>query len=201
MEIVLIVLFLALIAGGVYVFARGRTVGSGAGGRDSGPGSLSAAPAGAPPPGVRALKVGDVVNHDGADWIVEGTLRINQDGFEWQEHRLVDGERSLWLSVEDDEGLEVVVWERSRELGLEPGERTLTHDGVSYELDERGKASFTADGSTATGTSGKVEFADYSAGERRLSFERYGQDAGWEAGLGQVVSEHSLDVYPGRGGG
>ena len=194
----LIVLFLALIAGGVYVFARGRSVDGGSEERGSGRGSLSAAPAAAQPPGVRSLKLGDVVNHDGGDWIVEGTLRLSQDGFEWQEHRLVDGERTLWLSVEDDEGLEVVTWERSRELGLEPGARTLTHDGVEYELDERGQASFTAEGSTATGASGKVEFADYSAGERRLSFERYGEEAGWEAGLGQVISEHALDVYPGR---
>jgi hypothetical protein len=193
-----IVLFSALIVAGVVVFVRGRRARAGVGGR--GGGGLPAASAELPASGVRALKPGDVVNHDGGDWIVEGTLRLEQDGFAWQEHRLVDGERSLWLSVEDDEGLEVVVWERGRAAGLEPGADRLTHDGVTYELEERGEANFTAEGSTATAASGRVEFADYAAGERRLSFERYGQDAGWEVGVGQVVSEHALDIYPGRGG-
>ena len=54
------------------------------------------------------------MNLDGADFIVEGTLRLEQDGFRWDEHRLVDGEHGRWLSVEDDEGLEVVLWDRAR---------------------------------------------------------------------------------------
>jgi hypothetical protein len=195
----LIVLFSALIVAGVVVFVRGRRDRAGIGG-SGGERGLPVAPAAARSSGGHSLKLGDVVNHDGADWIIEGTIRLDQDGFAWQEHRLVDGERSLWLSVEDDEGLEVVVWERSAETGLEPGAEQLSHDGVTYELEERGRADFTAEGSTATSASGHVEFVDYSAGEQRLSFERYGEDAGWEVGLGNVVSEHALDIYPGRGG-
>lgn len=197
METVLIVVFGALIVAGVVVFVRGRRAQAGMGGGSER--GLPAAPAAVPSSGVNSLKLGDVVNHDGADWIVEGTIRLDQDGFTWQEHRLVDGERSLWLSVEDDEGLEVVVWERAPETGLEPGAEQLSHDGVSYELEERGKAVFTAEGSTATATSGRVDFVDYAAGDRRLSFERYGDDAGWEVGLGRVISEHVLDIYPSRG--
>lgn len=196
------ILALVLIGAGVAVFSRGRNrdrVASGAGGGGGG-GSGLAAGRGAQPlrSDVRALRVGDVVNHDGGDFIVEGTLRMEQGGFRWAEHRLVDGPRSLWLSVEDDEGLEVVVWDRERGIELEPGPSTLTHDGVSYELDERGKANFTAEGSTGTAPGGRMEFADYEAGERRLSFERYGEDGSWEVGLGQVISEHALDIYPSR---
>ena len=197
MGTVLIVVFVALIVAGVVVYVRGRRAQAGVGG--GGERGLPAAPAATPSSGVHTLKLGDVVNHDGADWIVEGTIRLVQDGFVWQEHRLVDGERSLWLSVEDDEGLEVVVWERAPETGLEPGAEQLSHEGVSYELEERGKADFTAEGSTATATSGRAEFVDYAAGEKRLSFERYGEDAGWEVGLGIVISEHALDIYPSRG--
>lgn len=197
MGTVLIVVFVALIVAGVVVYVRGRRAQAGVGGGSER--GLPAAPAAAPSSGVHSLKLGDVVNHDGADWIVEGTIRLVQDGFTWQEHRLVDGERSLWLSVEDDEGLEVVVWERAPETGLEPGAGQLSHDGVSYELEERGKADFTAEGSTATATSGRAEFVDYAAGDKRLSFERYGEDAAWEVGLGVVISEHALDIYPSRG--
>jgi hypothetical protein len=195
---VLIVVFVALIVAGVVVFVRGRRAQAGVGG--GGSRGLPVAPAAAPSSGVHTLKIGDVVNHDGADWIVEGTLRFDQDGFAWQEHRLVDRDRTLWLSVEDDEGLEVVVWERQGGTNLEPGPEQITHDGVSYELEERGKASFTSEGTTATAPSGRVEFADYAAGDKRLSFERYGQDAGWEVGIGNVISEHALDIYPSGGG-
>jgi hypothetical protein len=147
---------------------------------------------------VRSLRLGDVVNHDGGDFIVEGTLRLEQDGFRWEEHRLVDGERSRWLSVEDDEGLEVVVWNRSPAAGLDPGPGTIAHEGVEYALLERGHASFTAEGSTATAPSGRMEYVEYAAGDRRLAFERYGADAEWELGVGAVISEHALDIYPAR---
>ena len=200
-----IVVFTALIVAGVVVFIRGR--------RAAQPASAGtrarALSGGERPPAastrsqaatadVRGLAPGDVVLYDGADFIVEGTIRLEQGGFTWQEHRLAAGERSLWLSVEDDEGLEVVVWDRSAAQDLEPGPGTLVHDGVTYALDERGTARFTAEGSTGTAASGTVEFVDYEAGQRRLSFERYGADGSWEVGLGTVVSEHALDIYPAR---
>jgi hypothetical protein len=208
MEVLIVIIALLLVAGGVAVFMRGRSrerVGGGGGGSggERRPAGLQAGAAAQPQRSdVRSLRVGDVVNHEGGDFIVEGTLRLEQGGFRWAEHRLVDGPRSLWLSVEDDEGLECVIWDRGRGIELEPGPRSLTHDGVAYELEERGKANYTAEGSTGTAQSGRLEFADYAAGEKRLSFERFGDDAdsGWEVGVGQVISEHMLDIYPGRDG-
>jgi hypothetical protein len=149
---------------------------------------------------VRSLRSGDVVMYEGRDWIVEGTLRFDQSGFEWAEHRLVDGADALWLSVEDDEGLEIVAWERLRGVALEPGPATLVHAGVTYELDERGRASFSSEGATGAPAGGVMEFADYEAGDQRLSFERFGDDASWEVSVGRVVAEHALDIYPSRGG-
>jgi hypothetical protein len=149
----------------------------------------------------RALKVGDVVNHDGSDFLVEGTLRFEEGGSRWDEHLLVDGERRLWLSVEDGEdGLEVCTWIRGRVAGLTPGPERLEHDGVAYELEERGTANFTAEGTTGTAGGGRAEYVDYEAGERRLGFERYASDGEWEVSVGTVISEHVLDIYPAREG-
>ena len=68
---------------------------------------------------------------------------------------------------------------------------------MTYELEERGQANYTAEGSTGTAGGGKVEYADYSSdGDKALSFERFGADASWEVGVGTVISEHLLDVYP-----
>jgi hypothetical protein len=199
MDAVLVLVFLGLIAGAVVVFMRGRKQAAASGAPS--PAGLPQAPAAEPIGGVeaRALKLGDVVNYESRDWIVEGTLRFDQGGFRWAEHRLVDGGDSLWLSVEDDEGLELVVWKRLRGAALEPGPGTLEHGGVTYELDERGKASYTSEGVTGAGGGGKAEFADYAKGDERLSFERYGDDGGWEISVGRVISEHALDIYPSRG--
>lgn len=145
---------------------------------------------------VRGLRPGDVVNHDGGDYLVERTMVFDEDGFTWREHLLDDpvGGRSMWLSVEDDDGLEVALYERVAGAALEPGPDAIEHDGVSYRLDERGRARFSTETTEGAGESGEMEYADYVAGERRLAFERYGT-GGWEVSRGEVVSEHSLDVY------
>jgi hypothetical protein len=198
MEGLLVLVFIGLIVGAAVVYMRGRK--QAAAGAPS-PTGLPEAPPSEPVGGVeaRAMKLGDVVNHEGRDWIVEGTLRFEQGGFRWAEHRLVDGADSLWLSVEDDEGLELVIWRRVRGSELEPGPGSLEHGGVTYELDEKGRANYTSEGVTGASGGGKAEFADYMNGDRRLSFERYGDDGGWEISVGTVISEHALDIYPSRG--
>ena len=146
---------------------------------------------------VQALRVGDVVNHDGSDFIVEGTLRFVEGGFRWEEHLLVDGVRRLWLSVEEDEGgLEVVEWERRPAAGIEPGPDRLEYEGVTYVLQERGTADYTSEGKTGAPASGRAEYADYTADDRRLGFERYSTGGSWEVATGRPLSPHLLDIYP-----
>jgi hypothetical protein len=148
---------------------------------------------------VRALRVGDVVNLDGHDCLVEQTIHLREDGYAWQEHLLVDGDWRRWLSVEDDEGLEVVVWERRPEPGLAPGAREVELDGVRYRFEERGSADYRIERAHAAESVGRMEYADYAAGDQRLSFERFGRDEQWEVSVGRAISEHALDIYPGRG--
>jgi hypothetical protein len=149
----------------------------------------------------RQLRLGDAVGIDGAMYLVEGSLRFDEDGFEWQEHLLVESDRRLWLSVEemDDGQLLLVRWQRLTGTTLEPGPATVSHDGIEYELVERGSASYTAEGSTGTATSGTAEYADYAADDRRLGFERYGTSGGWEVSVGDRLSPYAVDVYPGGG--
>ena len=143
---------------------------------------------------VRKLGPGDVVAYDGTDFIVDRTMHFDEEGFTWQEHLLTDpvASRRMWLGVEDDDGLEVTLWERVAGVTLEPGPGSLVHDGVTYEREEQGSARFRVD---PDGESGTMQYADYSAGERLLAFERYGTGS-WEVSTGQVISEHVLDVYP-----
>lgn len=143
---------------------------------------------------VRTLGPGDVVAYDGTDFIVDRTMHFDEDGFTWQEHLLADpvASRKLWLGVEDDDGLEVTLWERLDGAALEPGPASVEHGGTTYRREEQGSARFRVE---PGGEQGTMQFADYSAGDRLLAFERYGTGS-WEVSTGQVISEHVLDVYP-----
>ncbi len=149
--------------------------------------------AGRPDP--RRLKVGDVVGFDGRDYVVRGTIRLDQSGFTWEEHLLDDTTGRAWLSVEDDEGLELCLWHRVTGSPHVPGGPSLTDEGVDYLLVERGEAGFRAEGTTGTASSGDMEYIDYAAGDRRLSFERFGATT-WEVSRGRVVGERELTIYP-----
>jgi len=144
----------------------------------------------------RKIKVGDVIAHDGRDFLVRGTLEFDQDGFRWQEHHLDDTSVRRWLSVEDDEELELCLWTAVDAPDLAPGASELAWDGTTYVRKEQGRATFTATGSTGTGSTGTADYVDYAAGPKRLSFERYGTAGDWEVGVGEVVNERSLDIYP-----
>ncbi len=146
------------------------------------------------------LKVSDVVGYHARDWIVRGTLRFNDGGYTWAEHLISDARDQHWLSVEDDEGISVSLWQRvpQNDVDGEPGARTVTHAQVAYQLHEEGEASFTAEGTTGTAPSGTSRYIDYHGpGEERLSFERFGEQ--WEVSVGHSVLPRVLDVFPRTG--
>jgi opacity protein-like surface antigen len=148
---------------------------------------------------VRSLKPGDVVAYEGVDYIVDRSMRFDEDGFTWDEHLLSDSGasgRSLWLSVEDDEGVEVAIYEKVAGVDVSPGPAQVEHGGVTYGREEQGRASFRVErAGGAPGEAGTMEYADYRAGEQLLAFERYGT-GGWEVSTGRTISEHVLDIYP-----
>ena len=204
MTVVIILVCVALVAAGALILVRQRKqVGAGADG--SSPSERSAArglgKADAPTlarTSVRGLQLADVVAYEGHDCIVERIYRFSEGGTTWEEHLLVDGTFRRWLSVEDDEGLECVLWERQPDPTLTPGAKSLEVGGTSYRFDEQGTADYTLEEAAGPGGSGRAEYYDYVAGDQRLSFERY-DGSGWEVNVGAVVSEHVFDVYPGSG--
>lgn len=142
---------------------------------------------------------GDVVTLDGRDWVVRGTLAMDEDGYRWKEHLLdasgVDGELRCWLSVERAEGgLEVAVWQRVPGVSLTP-EPTLSHDGATWSRDEQGTARFAATGSTGTGSDGTMQYADYVGPPGALlALERFSTTGSWETSTGRPVDPGSLTI-------
>ncbi|MCU1672824.1 MAG: putative secreted protein [Frankiales bacterium] len=145
------------------------------------------------------IATGDVITFDGREWIVRGTLVMDEDGYQWREHLLdasgLSGEVRRWLSVERAEGgLEIAIWDRVPGSALTP-DATLTHDGRTYRRDEQGRARFSAIGSTGTATDGTMEYADYVGdGDALLALERFTAGGSWETSTGQTVAAESLTI-------
>ncbi|CAN5855117.1 DUF4178 domain-containing protein [soil metagenome] len=146
------------------------------------------------------LKVSDVVAYHARDWVVRGTLRFDAGGYTWAEHLISDARDQHWLSVEDDEGISVSLWQRvpRTEVDGEPGATSVTHAEVAYRLHEDGQATYTSEGTTGTAPSGSARYVDYRGpDDKRLSFEQFGQD--WEVSVGHTVLPRVLDVFPRSG--
>ena len=148
--------------------------------------------------GPRQLGPGAIVARGGVDYVVRGSVTLRQGPFVWWEHLLEGGDEPLWFSVEDDEGrLELVMWVRRNDLGLEPGGEPVV-DGVSYRETERGRASYTTEGTTGLPAGGEMEFVDYAdvSQTKFLGFERWAPDMPWEVSVGERVLPGELTVYP-----
>ena len=144
------------------------------------------------------LGVGAIVTYNGADHVIRGTLRFDQDGYTWAEHLLDDVQHRRWLSVEDDEGLALAMWQAVPAADVTSGaagDREIVVRGTVYRLEEQGEARFSAEGTTGTAPSGQARYADYRATDGGLaSFERFGGGA-WEAAVGSRVSPGELTIY------
>jgi hypothetical protein len=145
---------------------------------------------------VRTIRLHDIVSYLGQDYMVEGVLRYDDDGWPWVTYMLVDGEDVRWLSVEDDDKLEVSLWEEiSCPILGEPPE-FIEAEGIKFHMVERGEARVTQQGQTGRKQGLSVDYFDYeSNGEEMLSVERWGSEI--EVSMGREIDPYGLDIFPG----
>jgi hypothetical protein len=152
------------------------------------------------PFGLGGLGPGAMVGFGGVDYVVRGTVTFHEGPFLWREYLIEgDGAESLWFSVDDDDeaALQLVLWTSRPDLSLQPGGQH-TVDGTLFHEQDRGHASYTAEGTTGLTPAGQMDFVEYSTdGETAfLGFERYGPDMPWELSIGKPVQLDDLTVYP-----
>lgn len=157
------------------------------------------------------LGVGDIVQLDGRDWVVEDCLRYEETDFQWLEYLLRDGAEGRWLCVEEDDWL-VVSWLEPAPAALtrqlqtldDPLPDTLEWEGIRYELRERGRALLTASARSLNRRVGRCRYGDYEGpGQRVLSVEVWDEaeadPADLEVTLGRRVDPALLALLPGDG--
>lgn len=143
------------------------------------------------------LGPGAIIVYGATDYVVRGTLAVQQGPFTWYEYLLDGGDGSSWLGVEVDEGQLELVWWKTRKSALAP-QPTLEFEGVTYLEGERGHATYTSIGTTGLPESGQMRYVDFadSTGQQRLGFEGWGNDESWQMSTGRVVLPGELTVYP-----
>lgn len=143
------------------------------------------------------LRVNDIVTWLDQDFLVEGKLVYSEDGDEWYDFRLVDGDEVVWLAVEDDDELETAFFRMVDDLSFtsRPPEEIL-YEGVRYRQQERGTAQVTKHGKTGKKSAGTVKYFEYEApGGKYLSVEQWGEN--FEVSVGEEIRPSNLEILPG----
>ena len=160
--------------------------------------------------GFSDLRVDDIVQYNGQDFLVEGVIRYDEAGREWSMAYIVDGKESYWLLVGLDRSGSASkrLLQRTDELELAGYPPELLIVGPDrYNFDKRGTATASLSGNTGTlGNSGNADsnsgsahrcrWWNYqSAGDKALLVEQWGDD--YRVLVGQIVGDTDLDMMPG----
>jgi len=146
---------------------------------------------------LRNLRVKDFVTYDLVDYEVAGKIHYNDSGYTWDAFQLVSGGKSIWLSVEMDDELEVGIYQKIRIPGLEPGTKKITHDGKTYFLEEQGRAYVTSEGRSQNVNGAEMDYYEYAdeSGESFLSVEVWGGEV--EVSKGYEIEEYEITILAG----
>jgi hypothetical protein len=149
-------------------------------------------------PTLFSLELGDLVQFEGHDWVVENRLEYDEDGFRWLEYLLRDGKEQGWLSVEEDDWLELGWYQPVASTAALPTLRrgialpaSLEWEGREFRLTGEGKARLTASLRALRQASETCRYGDYEAEDGSLlALELWG--SGGASGQGSLEPELAL---------
>lgn len=123
--------------------------------------------------------VGAATMIQGTRGLIVGTMILEESGDRWIEHLIQDADQKrYWISIENFDETKATKWDDIDMWGIEggPDDQRLVYDGVSFKRNETGTASFTAHGDSGVNERGSLDYVDFAAGDRRVSFERFGEE-------------------------
>ena len=145
-----------------------------------------------------ALRPGAAVRVDGEGYVIERTIRFEQDGCVWFEHRLSSDRsgRSLWLEIPADPDDPVVVHDSSATLDFVPdGGPEIEHGGERFSLLMSGTAAYrSVERSSAPPKSGELVYHEYAKGDRRVTYECRSEGSVWEVSEGRAISAADIGI-------
>jgi hypothetical protein len=163
-------------------------------------GELQAPPQRAPalPPADRTpatLQIGDVVQHLGTDYVVEGVLMLSEEARGVRMCKLTDGTSTRFICAAPPEPEPALL-----ELSSEPVDgapESLVHQGHTYQIKVRAAGTAIIQGSGFDKRGGqRLSLALYSAGAQRLAVLTW-PDA-TQAFSGERLPLHLIEILPGK---
>ena len=145
------------------------------------------------------LQLGDIVEHYGRDWVVEGKLIYEEDGFTWIEYLLQDQQEIRWLSVEEDDHVELSWLHSTRSLDIPRNPpNPLTFEGETYHCVDSGVANMKREGAVLNRQAEQCRYFDYEGDDGKvLSVEDWNGEI--EVAYGQTISSGDISIFPGEG--
>jgi hypothetical protein len=146
------------------------------------------------------LQPGDVVQHLGTDWLVEGAIAFADDGRGARLYRLVDGGAERFLfALPGDADAALLAAAPSLVAPFDSGgaPETVVHGGQSFRLRSRVRAAVIRLGAVLERRSGdRVGLYEYASGGARLVVLAWSDAA--DAFVGERVASHLLELLPGK---
>ena len=163
-----------------------------------GGGNPNRAPSGTRQPTIFTLQLGDIVQYNNIDWVIEDKLIYNEDGWEWFDYLLQDGDRIGFLSVDDDDTLEVSFTETIKDCPVEnPPPGQITYRQKVYNKDESGTAQMKRARKPERPAESCQSYDYTGPGDAILSVEVWSGQT--EVSVGETVRPYQLTFLPGDG--
>ncbi|MDJ0732689.1 MAG: DUF4178 domain-containing protein [Nostocaceae cyanobacterium] len=145
------------------------------------------------------LQIGDIIQYLNRDWVVEGRLTYNVGEYSWYEYMLQDEDDIRWLSVEEDDRVEIAFLEPSNQLDIsDTPPKELNFGGDNYRRVDSGVAKMNRVGTIKRRTAERCQYFDYEGSDDKvLSIEIW--DGEVEVTVGDRISPRSLTLLPGDG--
>lgn len=145
------------------------------------------------------IQIGDIICYEGEDWCVEGRVIYDTGGYNWIEYLLLNKEEIRWLSVQQDDLLEVLWFQPINSLNISmnpPAE--IDFNGHSYKCIESGNATIKWEGNTRNKQESICSYYDYETEDNQvLAIEIWGSEI--EVMRGEKINPRSLNILPGDG--
>ena len=143
------------------------------------------------------LEIGDLVQYEGIDWFIEGKLIYDDSSDTWFSYLLQNNNQICWLSVEEDDYVEVSIFHETTETIEQPLLQNVIYLGEKYYLLGSGTARMRRIGNTLNRQEQICNYYDYEKNDLRLSVEIW--DGEMEVLIGQKINPRMLTFLPGDG--
>lgn len=142
------------------------------------------------------IKVGDIISIEEIDYEVKGVIKYNDHGWCWTEYKLKDSRKTYWLSVEQDDDIEICLYEEVVAITTK-APKVYDYKGKKYYMQEGSDAVVEyIQGNMNIVKGEQVDYYEYcdEEGDNLLSIEIWNGEV--EMSIGREIKDYNVEIYP-----